>query len=484
MKYFIGLDIGTSKIGAVLIDSETAQLVHSVSRTNDSNIVFKTKNKSLWSEQSPEIILKRVFEVLGKLAVECSVQIKNIAGIGITGQMHGLVFVDEKNRQPLTNLITWEDKRCLSLVPDTDHTYLDEINDIHKARRKNNSGCAPSSGYMGCTLYWFCKNNLLPRKKVKASSIADFVYSELTGEGICTDTTNAAGSGVFNILDNSWDKDFINDLNIPDEIFPEVFRPGEKVYNLQKSVSEKTGLSSGIPVYCAVGDNQASVLGSIKDWNDIVINIGTGSQISYITNFLKTGSNYELRPFFDDKYLLVGAALCGGRAYSILRDFIGEIGNNFCPEHKIPDFFNKMNELAETVPSGSDGLFCDTRFEGTRENPKTTGAFTNISRSNFTLKHFCRSVLEGIAAELYNFHLKFGKELNKYQFITASGNAVRKNPLMSVIISKIFNLPVRIPLYEEEAAYGASLLSYIKTEASGDFQKIAELIKYKEIIYP
>jgi len=127
----------------------------------------------------------------------------------------------------------------------------------------------------------------------------------------------------------------------------------------------------------------------------------------------------------------------------------------------------------------SDGLICDTRFEGTRKDKNIRGEFKNISKSNFTIRHLCRAVLEGIVRELYDYYLKFGREFNDGQSVAASGNAVRKNPLMAEIISKTFNLPVRIPLYEEEAAYGAALLSFIRTEAEGDFQNLTDLIKYK-----
>jgi len=316
VKYFIGLDIGTSKIGAVMIDSANAELVSFVGAANDSNIAFKSEDRLLWSEQSPKIILERVFEVLHILKNQSGVPGEDIDGIGITGQMHGVVVVDEE-REPVTNLITWEDRRCLSLMPDKNHTYLDVILDIF--RNRDNTGCIPSSGYMGCTLFWLSKNNLLPYRNVKASFISDFVCSQLTGGNIYTDITNAASSGVFDILKNSWYKDFIDELDIPYSIFPEVLRPGEIAGKLQSTVSEKTGIPCGIPVCCAVGDNQASVLGSLKDWNDIVINIGTGSQISFITDFFNPDNNFEMRPFFDDKYLLVGAALCGGRAYTLFR---------------------------------------------------------------------------------------------------------------------------------------------------------------------
>ena len=483
MSYFIGLDIGTSKICAVLINSCNGELVCSVNKENDSQIIFDTENKILLAEQSTEKILQRVIEVLKDLATKCALLIKDIKGIGITGQMHGMLLVD-KNRKSITNLITWEDKRCLSLIACSNHTYLDEILNVFKNKQSKKNGCVPSAGYMGCSLYWFNKNKLLSEKSFKSVFIADFIFSQLTGEDFYTDFTNAGSSGVFDIVNHCWDKEFISLLNIPCEIFPEVVLPGEIKGFLQKSISEIIGLQSGIPICCAVGDNQASLLGSLCDWNDIFINIGTGSQISCITNSFVSIENLEIRPFFDGKYILVGAGLCGGRAYYYLNNFIKEIGEIFFPNCEESNLFEKMNSIAEIIPYGCDGLICDTRFEGSRENPEIKGAFKNVSKSNFTIKHFCRSVLEGIVNELHNYYKIFNKKSDEINYITASGNAIRKNPVMTKIISKTFNSPVRIPLYEEESAYGAGLLSAVKNGAISDFQKVSELLKFKEIIYP
>jgi len=482
MKYFIGLDIGTTNIGAVLINSDNGELICSVNVKNDSNVIFQSDKKSLWAEQSPEIILKRVFDCLTDLKNRCSVPPREIGGIGITGQMHGMLLVDE-NKKPFTNLITWEDKRCLTQMLGSNQTYLDEVLYINRNRQSNN-GCIPSAGYMGCTLFWLSKNNLLPKKNIKTSFIADYICSILTGQEIYTDATDAASSGVFDVLNNCWDDQFISSLNIPYEILPESVLSGKIIGFLQKYASEKIGLPQGIPVSCPVGDNQASLLGSLRDWNDIVINIGTGSQISCITNFFNPIDNLEIRPFFDGNYLLVGAGLCGGRAYFYLYDFLKDAGKKFFSELSDQDLYKEMNTAAEKIPQGADELICDTRFEGTRENPEIRGAFKNISKRNFTTGHFCRAVLEGIVRELYGFYLKFDKKLEKEQYITASGNAVRKNPLMGKIISIIFNLPVRIPLYEEEASYGAALLSSVRTGTISNFKKSAELIKYRDVIYP
>jgi sedoheptulokinase len=85
------------------------------------------------------------------------------------------------------------------------------------------------------------------------------------------------------------------------------------------------GNYKNIPVSVAIGDNQASVFSTLKDENDLLINVGTGSQVSIISDKVVSGENLETRPYFENKFLIVGAALCGGRAYSVLKNFYKEV---------------------------------------------------------------------------------------------------------------------------------------------------------------
>ncbi|MCK4966674.1 hypothetical protein KAS50_06565, partial [bacterium] len=388
-----------------------------------------------------------------------------------------MLLVD-KDKNPISNLITWEDRRCLSIIEDS--TYIDKIRAVQR-KRENRNGCVLSSGYMGATLYWFCKNGLLPDETYKAVSIGDYIFGILTGGEIFTDSTYAASSGVFDIVNGWWDEELISNLGIPADIFPEISEPGEIKGYLQKTVSEKTGLPSGIPVSCAIGDNQASVLGSLNNWGDVVVNIGTGSQISFLTDEYSYTGGLEVRPFFDGKYLYTGAGLCAGRAYSLLNDFILDIGKTFFGIDNAGDVFEIMNKSAEMT--GADGLVCDTRFEGTRGNSDIKGAFLNVNKKNFTIAHFCRAVLEGIVNELYEYYMKNKPAIEEECSIIASGNAVRKNPVMGMIIALIFGMPVKIPLYEEEAAYGAGLFAGINAGIIKDYQHLMSLIQYGKAVY-
>ncbi len=463
---YIGIDIGTSKISAVAVDITTGKMKAVTSLPNNSGIVYKDKTRQKWAEQNPVVVKKIAFKVLRKLIMTKKFQLKNVKGIGLTGQMHGMLLVDE-NLSPLTNLITWQDQRCEDLFHGKKHTYISEM--IQKAGGKNsfyNSGCNPATGYMGSTLFWLKTNKFLPKPKYKATFIHDYIASSLTGNrNIYTDPTDAGSSGIFNIINNKWNYELIGKLGLPEEIFPQIKVSGEVIGKTSASVEKEIGLSQGIPVCCPIGDNQASMIGSCSDYKDVVlINIGTGSQISVVIDKFRSLQGIDTRYFPNNQYALVYAGLSGGQSYLLLERFFKDAGYAFWKIKNKKSLLSKMNELAASV---SSNLHCEPLFYGTRENPSKRGSFTNVSFGNMTTAYFCRAVLEGMVEELYNMYNRMVKKgFNNYKKVIGTGNAVKKNPFLCKIISKKFGLPLKLTAHDEEAAYGAAIIAAAKTNGS------------------
>ena len=384
MNLYLGIDIGTTKICVLALNSKTGKPAFSASEQNNSNV----STGPVFYQQDPEKIKKTVLRLIGR-AVEKTE--KKISGIGLTGQMHGMLFVDRRLR-PLSKLITWQDQRATGL-----------ITEIRKkaGRSAGECGCAISPGYLGATLYWFTKNKKVPNGAYKACFIHDWIATLLTKEKqLFTDPTDAAGSGLFNFKKNQWHWDLIDKLGLNRGLFPEIRASGE--------IIGYTG--SGIPVHCAIGDNQASALGSGAGAGSINVNIGTGSQVSVITDkFVKPSGPLELRPYFNGKYLLVGRSLKGGAVYARLK-------------RKLGITYEEMNRRAE------------------KPGP-------------------CRRTLEAMAKSLHSLYLRAG--INKHK-LCGSGNAIKKNPVLRDIISKTFKMKLNLPSHDEEAAWGAALLVSVK----------------------
>ena len=343
-------------------------------------------------------------------------------------------------------------------------------------------GCIPATGYMGSTLFWMKKNRSLPKAPATACFLPDYVVMRLTGEGPFTDPTIACSSGLFDVVSKRWDANLIRRLGLQEVLFPEVKRSGDIAGLLTEEAAEETGLPAGIPVSVACGDNQACFLGSVAEKErSVLINIGTGGQVSLWTSSYMQVSGAETRCYVDEGYLLVGADTCGGGSYALLHDFFLEVGRVFFGIKSEKSLYDEMMRQASKVPFGSDGLRCKPFFGGSRLDPSRRAAWLGLNRFNFTPAHITRSLLEGIA---YHFKMLYDNMISEgvpaREILVGSGNGIRRNKLLAEILSKVFNMPLNIPVKAEEAALGAAVLA-----ASGigemALEEAAELIRYKRI---
>lgn len=423
---FIGIDLGTTSICGVVIDSETGKIINNLSK--DSNAFLKSGNE--WERiQNPTKIIEQAKNIIDSLISE------NTAAIGITGQMHGIVYTDI-NGKAVSPLYTWQDLRGNLKYKDT--TYAEYLNTY--------------AGYGNVTDFYNRTNNICPKEAVCYCTIQDYLamhLCELTSPII--HSSNAASLGCYDIINNKFDYD----CNA--EVLTDV---------------EFIGQYRNIPVCVPVGDNQASVFSTLADEENILINVGTGSQVSAISEKYITGDNIEVRPYFDGKYLIVGAALCGGRAYACLKNFFGQIlsaSGTKCNTYEL--ISNILGDKTDT------SLSADTHFSGTRNNPLLCGGFSGLTENNFTPEDFICAVLYGIANELFDMY----KEMNINRHgIIGSGNGIRKNNALAKIIEKVFKCPLKVPAHLEEAAVGAALTAMIaKGYSIADTKRF---IKYEEKI--
>ena len=414
----LGLDIGTTGIGAVLFDTETRRVIKTVNRPNNS---FISSAMPFEKAQDTRIILNTVYEIINVFG-------GGYEAIGVSGQMHGILYTDESG-SAVSPLYTWQDLR--SAEPLDGEKSAAQI-----------LGTFP--GYGLATHIYNEKNDLVPETAKYLCTAGDYIVMKLCGKAEpLMHITNTASLGRFDIKENRFTLD--------DSLLPPVTDKFE--------FAGKT--AEGIPVAVCVGDNQASFIGSVPGKDGVLINIGTGSQISYLTDSPENApENAELRPFDGRNYLVAGCALCGGRAFSDFEKFCREIANT--AGAGIESFYPFLDRILENAPDTE--LSADCRFCGTRADPLLTGGFSDLTEKRFTLKDFAASVAIGIITELYEMY-----ESKEEAIIVASGNGVRKNPAMAKYIEKIFgSAPVTAP-YDEEAAAGAALTAAI---AAGEYKGV------------
>jgi sugar (pentulose or hexulose) kinase len=259
-------------------------------------------------------------------------------------------------------------------------------------------------------------------------------------------------------------------LDVPADLLPPVRESGEVIGGLSAEMALATSLKAGTPVCNAVGDNQASVIGSIAEpQRSILVNIGTGGQISWAVPSFGRVERMETRYLPRRRFMLVGASLCGGRAFAWLNDVVRGWLRDFGHETDREHVYARLTALAAIGHVG-EPLVARTSFAGTRADPLLRGTFENVGLGNFGLADVARAVLDGLVEELCEFYESAGSD-TRHDTVVASGNAVRKNPLLKEIIETRLQRRVVIPAHREEAAFGAALLA---GAGAGIFRSVEE----------
>lgn len=427
MRY-IGIDIGTTTICAVCINEE-GKVVQSITKPNAS----QEGGQSFEALQSPQNIL----DSCRQLIAEITGQFQDIGAIGISNQMHGILYVDKKGRS-VSPLYIWQDERG-NLLFDAEETYCMRLSRI--------TGYRMATGFGLSTHYYNSINSCVPKEAVKLCTIGDYVAMQLCGNNVPgIHPSNAASLGLFDMAGRQFDTKALNKAGIDPDILPDIIKGEEIIGRTQ----------DGIPVCAAIGDNQASVFGSLEGSSAIHINIGTSSQISLVTDTIASSPCMECRPYLFGKCLLVGAPLCGGFSYNILKNFFEETAR-MMGISPVEALYEKMNKAGmEGYRKGGDGLIVDTRFRGTRAEPQLRGSITGISSHNFTPGNLIVALLKGICEELYLCFSSIQDIDEVKEPIYASGNGIRLNPLLVQLLEDTFKRCVIIPDNKEEASVGAA----------------------------
>lgn len=448
----LGIDIGTTTISANLIDCCSGESIFSVSRKSNA---FIKHSSSFVKIQSPSVIFSLVSEMLDIIIRQYGLP----NSIGVTGQMHGILYYDDKG-DACSPLYTWQDSRA-------------EEKDIHGLsaleKIKNLTGYNISSGYGMATHY---SNMLLGEVREEAcgfATIGDYVTMKLCGlNKPLMHASNAASLGLYDLKKQKTDEIAIKKTGISDIFIPQI-TTGATI----------TGCWRNIPVSTAIGDNQASFMGSVAEPDkSLCINIGTGSQISFKIKKTIDSDMLEIRPLIDDSFLLVGSALCGGRALAVLEKLVKEIA--FRVGANIDSGYGQLDEAASEWFGSDEELVVDTKFFGTRINPAVRGSISNISSDNFTLGNLACSIMKGAVKELYDMYVGSGFSLDSMSAVVASGNGLRKSAVWRKYVEYIFGLPLLIPTHKEEAAYGAALYSQVAAGYFLSIQEATKIIRYSQ----
>ena len=463
--YVAGIDLGTTTVSIILMDAETGMLKGRRTIAHHSFLPGLFPGNRV---QDPQKIAEIAIEGLRDL-VSGNKGTGLLRGIGLTGQMHGMLYVDRCGNA-VSPLYTWQDRCGDRILPSGESSagYLSE-----------HVGNA-AAGYGITTHYYLGQSGLIPEDAVYMTTISDYLAMKLCGNTVPVIASDMAASwGCYDLQKGEFLTDLLEDAGVDISCLPRICKRHEII-----------GVTpEGVPVLCSLGDNQASVVGSVQDLeHSVLLNIGTGSQVTMgCDRYYDVQGSIELRPCVDGTYIMAGSGLCGGRAYAMLEQFfagvknMAEDGREEMPGPEA-DLYGEMNRAAEQFLDeyGKEAAWqILPTFSGTRSDPSQCGRIDGIRVDNFLPGAMTAGMLLGILEELHGyFNDMCAMTGKKPQTLIGSGNGLRKNPLMRRLAEEMFGLKMMIPAHEEEAACGAALCVLAATGTVPSIKEAQKKIHY------
>ncbi len=447
--HLIGIDVGTSSTKAVLID-ESGAVLETVAPEYD----FRTPHP-LWAEADPadwwDATVKAIRSLLEK------VEPSSVAGVGLTGQMHGMVALDRAG-SVLRPCIMWNDQRtaaqCEAITEQVGSERVIQL-----------TGNPVLPGFTAPKIAWTRENEpevygnidkvLLPK---------DFVRYKLTGE-FFTDVSDASGTSLLDVANRAWSEEMLAAFDVPASWMPEVTESPVASTKISMDGAKATGLLEGTPVIAGGGDQAAQAVGcGIVRTGAISATVGTSGVVFAHSDEYRVEPAGKLHAFchaVPGKWHLMGVMLSAAGSFQWYR-------NQLCQTEMAaeaaggPDAYDALTGLASEAPAGSEGLLFLPYLSGERTphpDPNARGSFVGLSLRHGK-PHLTRAVLEGVCYGL-NDSLTLMRNLGIVpdRIILSGGGA--RSTLWKQMLADVFATPCEMVNAVEGAAYGAALLASV-----------------------
>jgi len=450
MAYFIGIDTSTTATKALLIE-ENGQVLGVAS----NEYPYETP-QPLWSEQDPALWWHGTTQSIRQVLAKTGVDAAAVKGIGLTGQMHGLVLLDEKG-DVLRPAILWNDQRT---GPQCDAIRLK----LGREKLIQITGNDALTGFTAPKILWVQEHEPEIWKRARHILLPkDYVRYKLTGE-FAIDRADGAGTILFDLAKRDWSPEVLAALDIPAEYLPKTFEGTDVTGALLPNVARDLGLPAGIPVFGGGGDQAAAAVGTGAVRAGVVsVSLGTSGVVFATTDGPAIEPEGRLHAFCHSvpgKWHFMGVMLSAAGSLRWHRD-------TFTPNM---DYDTLLAPVAD-IPAGSDGLLFLPYLTGERTphpDPLARGAFVGLTVRH-TFPYLTRAVLEGVAFGLRDsFELMKSAGLKNVSQVRVTGGGAR-SLLWRQILADVFHAEIVTVNTEEGAAYGAALLA---AAGSGAFRSV------------
>ncbi len=445
MPFWLGLDIGTGGSRALLVDPQ-GQVSAGFTAPHEEVAMRRPQ----WAEQRPENWWEAAQAAIRGVMAEAGVSARDIAGVGLSGQMHGLVLLDSSHAVIRPSLI-WCDQRS--------QPQVDWINQRLGRQRVLDSIANPVlTGFTLPKLLWVRDHESASFDRTRKMLLPkDYVRFCLTGE-FASEVSDASGTALFDVVRRRWSHDMLDGLGLDKDWLPAVVESPEITGRITAGAAERTGLAPGTPVVGGAGDQAASAVGNgIVEPGIVSCTIGTsGVVFAHMEKvaYDPAGRVHTFCHAVPGKWHVMGVTQGAGLSLQWFRQRLA------------PDAagYDQLTAEAATAPAGCEGLYWLPYLMGERTphlDPEARGGWVGL-----TAKHrradLVRAVLEGVSYSLKDC-LAILEDLGiSVTAVRASGGGAR-SPFWRQMLADIFDKPVVTLATQEGSAYGVALLAMIGT---------------------
>ena len=464
--YWLGVDVGTGGSRAILLDSSGREAA-AISVPHEEMVM----EQPLWAEQRPENWADAAFQAIRGALAEAGISGDQVRGVGLSGQMHGLVILD-RDHHVIRPALIWCDQRS--------QPQVDWINQrLGAAKVLEHTANPVLTGFTLPKLLWVRDHE--PRNSERVRHVLlpkDYVRFRLTGE-LATEVSDASGTAMFDVVRRCWSMEMMDGLGLDRRILPRAYESVNVTGTISESVAALTGLAPGIPVAGGGGDQSAGAVGiGVVEPGAVSCTLGTsGVVFAHMENvaYDPGGRVHTFCHAVRDKWHVMGVTQGAGLSLQWFR-------NQFAPGVS----YDELLAEAAGSPAGARGLYWLPYLMGERTphlDAAARGGWIGLT-ARHTRADLIRALIEGVA-----YSQKDGLDLVTalgvdVRSIRASGGGARSR-LWRQILADVFQKPVVTMASDEGSALGAAILGMV---ATGEYSSVKEacraIVRERDIVEP
>jgi xylulokinase len=457
--YFLGIDVGTGGTRALIID-EQGRVIASAT---EEHRAFASPQIG-WAEQDPDDWWRACGVAVREALAKGHLRGNQISCVGLSGQMHGAVLLDDQGRVVRPALI-WCDVRTEKQSQHlTAQIGIDRLIQLTCNRALTN--------FTLTKCLWVRENEPENWSKVRSIMLPkDYVRFRLTGER-ATDASDASGTLLLDVAHRRWSKEILQLVEMDESLLPNLYESPEISGKISTEGAAATGLYTGTPVVAGAGDQAAGAVGmGVVSSGTVSATIGTSGVVLAATSVPALDPKGRLHTFchaVPGRWMVMGVTQAAGFSLRWFRDqfWAGTNGHGNSHGDSHSDSYDTLTADAANAPPGCDGLLWAPYLMGERTpylDPAARGLLVGLTASH-TRAHVIRAILEGVAFSLRDTFTIF-QEIEVPVRIVRLGGGGARSPLWRQIQADVYGQRVEIVEAEEGAAYGAAILAGVGAQA-------------------